>query len=86
MDFHNFGADLEKENKEHIKSINKTLIDWKKMPVSKQKKLAGMRENLELWKRMYEGDTDALLKLSVMRGLMTQEDYDRLMNEEEEDF
>lgn len=35
-----------------------------------------VKEKLDLWKRMEEGDTKALMKLSFMRGIITEEEYE----------
>ena len=35
-----------------------------------------LKETMDLWHRMENGDVDALMKLSLARGVITREQYD----------
>lgn len=47
----------------------------------RRRALMSAKEKLELWARMEEGDDDALMELSVRRGLMKRETAERLKKE-----
>lgn len=62
---------MEYDSKHEIKELQKIKKGWPDMPKN-------VREILDLWIKMYRGDTRALMKLSLMRGMISQEDYDAL--------
>lgn len=54
------------------------IMERKKHSESKQNRAEmakSAKEKLDLWKRMEEGDIKALMKLSFMRGIITEEEY-----------
>jgi hypothetical protein len=44
-----------------------------------------VEQKLELFNKAMEGDVNAICKCSLMRGMMTQKDYDECMEIEDEE-